>query len=173
MEVAEEVVNKFVSDSVHSEVPLEVITSHLQKLYTDFRDCISDEVYKRSQELVIKMQAESLQVKGSPLALVAKEPLFCKDTVYHAGLCSRLVSDPAFDTGNYLKFFKDRLLVPGHSFKAVSMSRSKSDRYVIARKDESTFYFAFQSELQLSEWGKNFNCFYEGKWFVMFKGIYV
>ena len=165
MEVAEQFLTKFVTDSVNSGIQLEVVTSHLQKLYTDFRACISDQVYKRSQELAIKMQAESLQVKGSSLALVAKAPLFCKDTVYHAGLCSRLVSDPAFGTGNYLKFFKDRLLVPGHSFKAVSISRSKSDRYVIARKDESTFYFAFQSELQLSEWGKNFNCFYEGKCF--------
>ena len=73
------------------------------------------------------------------------------------------MSDPAFDTGNYLKFFKDRQLVPGHSFKAVSISRSKSDRYVIARKDESTYYFAFQSELQLSEWGKNFNSFFDGE----------
>ena len=169
IEVTQKILNKFVTDSVNSDVQLEATKSHLQKLYTDFGASISEEVYKRSQELAMKLHAESLEVKRlhCPGQLVAKAPLFCKDTVYHAGLCSRLVSDPAFDTGNYLKFFKDREVVPGHSFKAVSISRSKSDRYVIARKDESTFYFAFQSELQLSEWGKNFNCFYDGEAIVL------
>ena len=90
----------------------------------------------------------------------SSEPLFCKDTVYHAGICSLAVTSST--AGDYQKFFKDREKVPGHTFQEISISRSKQDRYLIARQGDSTYYFAFQSEPRLLEWPKQFKSFYEG-----------
>ena len=85
--------------------------------------------------------------------------LFCKDTIYHASVCSLAVS--VHDAGDYQKFFKER--VPGHSFKAVSFSCSKDNSFLFAQKGESTFYFAFKGKLSLSDWAKDFKSFNEGR----------
>ncbi len=112
---------------------------------------LSTDLYKHAQDVAARIYAESAEEVDEPLLKLEQsavstrtEPLFCKDTVYHAGICSLAVS--TCDAGNLLGLFKDREKVPGHSFREVSISRSKQDRYLVARQGESTFYFAFQSE---------------------------
>jgi len=73
--------------------------------------------------------AESCAAEALMPVAKASQPLFSKDTVYHAGICSFAVSTR--DASNYQSFFKKKDLVPGHSFHAVSISRSKQDRYLI------------------------------------------
>ena len=91
-------------------------------------------------------------------------PLFSKDTVYHAGICSLAVNDvKECDPGNYQKFFQKNPLIRGHDFQQVSVSKSKNDRYLIARQGESTVYIAFQSEPCIQQWPKLFRSFSEGK----------
>ena len=77
----------------------------------------------------------------------AKSSLFCKDTVHHASICSRAISE--CDADNYLKFFESN--VSRHSLQAVSISCSEQDRYLVARQGESTYYIAFQSETDWPE----------------------
>ena len=113
-------------------------------------------------QVATKTHAELLPTKGTkPIASreEGSEPLFSKDTVYHAGVCSLAVN--TCDAGNYQSFFKKKEMVPGHSFQAVSISRSKQDRYLIARQGDSTLYFAFQSEPKLLNW-KQYKSFSEG-----------
>ncbi len=100
------------------------------------------------------------QIKMAP---VTKSHLFSKPLVYHASICSLAVNKT--DAGEYQKFFKDRRFIPGHSFKEVSISRSKQDRYLIETQDDSTYYIAFQSEPNITEWPKKFASFEHG-WFV-------
>ena len=96
------------------------------------------------------------------VSTVVMEPLFCKDTVYHAIISSQAIS--TCTAGDYQKFFKNKELVPGHAFNAVSFSRSRNEEsFLIAQKDESMFYFAFKGRLCLSDWAKDYKSFSEGK----------
>ena len=108
-----------------------------------------------------KLVPHTTPVNASASA-VLMEPLFCKDTVYHASICSQAIS--TCTAGDYQKFFKNKELVPGHAFKAVSFSRSRNEEsFLIAQKDESMFYFAFKGRLSLSDWAKDYKSFNEGK----------
>ena len=92
------------------------------------------------------------------------EPLFSKDTVYHASICCQALA--SCNAGDYQKFFKDREKVPGHSFEAVSISRpspgQQHERYLIAKQGESKYYIAFESQPDLSPWQKKYRSFIEG-----------
>ncbi len=166
-DIAEEAFERFIASSLQSGAKAPQLLAQLKKLHSDDL-LLSADLYKLAQEVVSRVCAgsaeEELEV-GMPrkeLTPVSArtEPLFCKDTVYHAGICSLAVS--TCDAGNLLGIFKDKEKVPGHSFREVSISRSKQDRYLVARQGESTFYFAFQSEPGVSEWAKQFKSFYEG-----------
>ena len=83
------------------------------------------------------------------------EPLFSKDTIYHASICCQALT--CCTAGDYQKFFKDTQKVPGHSFQAVSISRPTPDskqheRYLIAKQGELKYYIAFESQPVLSQW---------------------
>ena len=106
-------------------------------------------------------QTTPATASASGKTTVVVEPLFCKDTVYHASICSQAVS--THTAGDYQKFFKSKDLVPSHGFKAVSFSRSKNESFLIAQKDESVFYFAFKGRLSLADWAKDYKGFNEGK----------
>ena len=170
--VATEALGQFAVDSVNFGRKLEYVHEQLLRLQKEeFPSCISDAICEKSYELAVQRHKEvvntSFAVSEQPQQ-PASEPLFCKDTIYHASICSRIVSDTTYDAGNYQKAFKNQDVVPGHSFTSVSMSRkkhdprSKQDRYLVAQKGESTYYFAFQSEPNLSEWGRLFHSFDEG-----------
>ena len=162
--VVQTVIDKLVTTSLQSGQSLESVQTQLQKLHKeDF--LITENIFKKAQELAIETHAqlspaESCAAEALMPVAKASQPLFSKDTVYHAGICSFAVS--TCDAGNYQSFFKKKDLVPGHSFHAVSISRSKQDRYLIARQGDSTYYFAFQSEPHLLEWSKKFTSFNEG-----------
>ena len=156
-------VREYITESQQSGSTKEHIEGHLQELHRrDF--LLSESLYEWARQLVSEVFEEGAVDESScePLSpSESREPLFCKDAVYHASICSRAINE--CDAGNYLKFFKTKEKVPGHSFKGVSISRSKQDRYLIAQQGESTFYFAFQSEPALSKWPKLFKSFSEGK----------
>ena len=163
-EVSQEAIQKFLKSSLQSGESKENLLDQLQKLYEE--GLITKEMHKQAQELAIKMHADSLPAPSAKQPVSAPkekgEPLFCKDTVHHASLCCRLVSDPKVDAGNYQSFFKEKEVVPGHSFQKVSLSRAKQDRYLIAQQRDSILYFAFQSEPSLQEWKEQFKSFSEG-----------
>ena len=147
---------------------METIKEQLQALYSkDFQ--ISKEMYLKVQQLAseeyaktkLTLKATSMNTSASGKTAVAVEPLFCKDTIYHASICSQAIS--TCTAGDYQKFFKNKELVPGHAFKAVSFSRSRNESFLIAQKDESMFYFAFKGRLSLSDWAKDYKSFNEGK----------
>ena len=148
-----------------SQSTLRHVREQLRELHEN--KCLITEVaiYEWALQLASEIFAQPPHV-DSPIAQgqessEVKSPLFCKDTVYHASICSLAVN--THDAGNYLKFFKNKEMVPGHSFEEFSISRSKQDRYLIARQGESTYYFAFQSEQELSRWPKLFESFKKGR----------
>ena len=152
-------VREYVTESQQSGSTKEHVEGHLQRR-SDF--LLSEPICKWALKLVAEIFEKTAVDKLSCEPLSPSEPsgpLFCKDTVYHASICSRAINE--CDAGDYLKFFKTK--VPGHSFQAISISRSKQDRYLIAQQGESTYYFAFQSEPDLSKWPKLFKSFSEGK----------
>ena len=159
-------IKNFISRSIECGSSLDDIKQQLKKVYLE-KLLISKEVFTKAlqfadDEYVKSKPSQILQAHESDSAAKDNqvELLFCKDTVYHASLCCHAVS--TYDAGNYQKFFKNKELVPGHSFKAVSFSRSKEENFLIAQKGESTFYFAFQGKLSLSDWAKEYTSFNEG-----------
>ena len=168
-EILADAFEEFAASSLQLGMGIAQVLSQLEKLHRDDL-LLSADPYQQAKEVAARIYAESAKEEDHSIPVLKTEesvllertePLFCKDSVYHAGVCSLAVSN--YDAGNYLGLFKDRRKVPGHSFREVSISRSKQDRYLIARQGDSTFYFAFQSEPRLSEWSKQFKSFYEGR----------
>lgn len=161
-------IKNFISRSVECDSSLDEIKEQLRKVHVE-KLLISKEVFTKGlqfadDEYIKSKPSHVLHAQEEQLGSATKdnqvEPLFCKDSVYHASLCCCAVS--TYDAGNYQKFFKNKELVPGHSFNAVSFSRSKEENFLIAQKGESTFYFAFQGKLSLSDWAKEYS-FNEGR----------
>ena len=161
-------VANFISRSIASGQSLETIMEQLQALHSqEFQ--ISKEIFEKAQQLAAEKYAKTKdRPKTTPTdasalgnTSVVVEPLFCKDTIYHASLCSQAVS--TCTAGDYQKFFKTKELVPSHAFKAVSFSRSRNESFLIAQSDESVFYFAFKGRLSLSDWDKDYKSFNEGE----------
>ena len=157
------VVREYITESQQSGSTKEHIEGHLQELHRrDF--LLSEPIYEWARQLLAEVFKEPTVGESScePLSpSESREPLFCKDTVYHASVCCHAINE--CNAGNYQKFFKPKEKFPGHSFEEVSISRSEQDRYLIALQGESTFYFAFQSEPDLSKWPKLFKSFSEGR----------
>ncbi len=126
-----------------------------------------------AKQLAAEKFTEIVAIPTSPIkvAPIPKLPLFSKPIVYHASICSLAVNKT--DAGEYQKFFKDKRCVPGHSFKEISISRSKQERYLIATQDDSTYYIAFQSEPNVTEWPKRFVSFENGKFMVLCFIVYM
>lgn len=168
IKVVQGVVDKFITDSFQSGQGLESVQRQLQILHKE-ELLITEDMFKKAEELAIETHTQlssgdsSAAVMPGP-SVKTSEPLFSKDTVYHAGICSLVVT--TCDAGNYQSFFKKKHLVPGHSFRAVSISRSKQDCYLVAEQDYSTYYFAFQSQPNLLEW-QQFSSFNEGNIYLL------
>lgn len=166
-----EAISHFISECVKLKQPLESVEEQLLRLHSE-ELIISEKLLETAQ----KMAADEYNVSnpspdpGPSMATKSLvnttdeevDPLFCKDTIYHACMCSHAVS--IYSAGDYQTFFKNKNKDPlGHSFKAVSFSRSKDNSFLIAQKGESTFYFAFKGRLSLSDWAKDYKSFNEGK----------
>lgn len=171
LQVAKAALEEFVLQSRKSNSPLDHVNKHLQMLHEE--ECLITDpalyqwALQQAAEEYIKFE-ESVTVSSpaevsSPTLEVPemqKPPMFSKSVLWHASICCRAVS--TCDAGNYQSFFKNKELVCGHTFKEVSLSRSKQDRLLIATQEDSTFYFAFQSEPIIAEWPKRFKSFREG-----------
>ena len=162
---------EFITTSRNSGHSLEQVKECLKELHTK-EYLISETIYVSAQHVADDLYAATTSMANSPSELSipkmpvnTKEPLFCKDTIYHSSICSLAVN--VADAGTYQQFFKSDPMVPGHSFREISLSRGKENRYLVARQGESTFYFAFQSEPNLKLWPKHFNSFSEGTILVM------
>ena len=156
----------FMTRSIGSGVSLDDVNEQLKKCYSE-EMLISKEVFTQAQQLAAEEFAKRRSASSSGVLITPSEskatvvePLFCKDTIYHAGVCCQAVS--MYTAGDYQKFFKNKDVVPDHGFKAVSFSRSKEETFLIAQNRESTYYFAFKGRLNLSDWTKGFKCFSEG-----------
>ena len=162
--VIQQAIRDYGSTCLNLGASIDHVTDQLQRLYRDELR-ISEGLYRQALQDAIDLHAE-LHPALTEAAVASKpttsepQPLFNKDTVYHAGICSLAVCTR--DAGNYQQFFKDREMVPGHSLTGVSLSRSEQDRYLIARQDDSTVYLGFQSEPLLLEWSKQFKSFGKG-----------
>ena len=155
-------IEECVTQSLQVGVSEKEMQEELQKLHADF--LIPKTIYKWAQQIVTEVYAESLVFDENSDAQLQKEAhdvLFCKDTVYHAGICNLALN--TCDAGNYQKLFKDKQKVPGHSFQALSISRSKQNRYLIATQGNSTHYFAFESLPHFSQWPQQYKSFGHGK----------
>ena len=161
---------EFITRSIESGFSLDDTNEHLTKCYAEellfskellekAKQIATDEYAKRSLDTSSAHLINRSELEASKS--VAVEPLFCKDTIYHAGVCSQAVCD--YSAGDYQKFFKNKQFVPGHAFKAVSFSRSKKETFLIAQQGESTYYFAFKGRPCLSDWTKGYKSFSEGK----------
>ncbi len=139
------------------------LDEHLLALHEKDNLITDVSVYHWVKQLAAEKFTEIVAIPKSPIKIapVPKLSLFSKPVVYHASICSLAVNKT--DAGEYQKFFKDKRFVPGHSFNEVSISRSKQDRYLIATQDDSTYYIAFQSEPNITEWPKRFASFENGR----------
>ena len=139
------------------------LDEHLLALHEQDSLITDVSLYHWAKQLATKKFTEIATLPMNPIKIssVTKVPLFSKPVVYHASICSLAVNKT--DAGEYQKFFKDKRFFPGHSFKEVSISRSKQERYLIATQDDSTYYIAFQSEPNITEWPKRFTSFENGK----------
>ena len=152
--VVQDVIDDFIRTSLQSGQSLESVQKQLRALHKE-EFLIAEDMYRKAEKLAIEIHTQ-LTSEESSVAIIsvpttkASEPLFNKDTVYHAGICSLVVT--TCNAGNYQSFFKKGDLVPGHTLQAVSISRSKQDRYLVAKQDDSVYYFAFQSQPKLLEW---------------------
>ena len=167
-------VEDYITKSLQSNASIELITEQLQQLCSG--GLISENLYKQAlvhhkSHSVLPPTPNTAEASSDSATVksVAVEPLFNKDTVYHAGICCLAVCTT--DARNYQQFFKDKTMVPGHSFTEVSLSGSESeqDRFLIAQQGKSTIYLSFQCEPLLLEWSKRFkNSFSEGMCLIIF-----
>ena len=168
-------VEDYITKSLQSNASIELITEQLQQLCSGGH--ISENLCEQALLDVSKIHTvlpptpntAEASSDSATVESVAVEPLFNKDTVYHAGICCLAVCTT--DARNYQQFFKDKTMIPGHSFTEVSLSGSESelDRFLIAQQGKSTIYLSFQCEPLLLEWSKRFkNSFSEGMCLIIF-----
>ena len=172
--VIQEAIRKHASTCLSLGASIDHVKDQLQRLCRNELH-ISEGLYRQALQDAIDLHAElhpALTETAVPSKPTTSEPqpLFNKDTVYHAGICSLAVCTRG--AGNYQQFFKDEELVPGHSLTGVSLSRSKQDRYLIARQGDSTVYLGFQSEPLLLEWSKQFKSFGKGVLQILLIGLF-
>ena len=163
-------IKHYLTNSQLSGASLAEVQENLQQLHQK-KFLITESVLHWATETAVAVFSEakeSSQHNGADISspLEVSEPLFCKDTVYHASLCCQAVS--SCTAGDYQQFFKNNELVPGQSFDAISISRPRHDsslreQYLIAKQGDSTYYIAFQSEADLREWPKKCASFIQGQ----------
>ena len=162
-------ITEFLTKSQHLRIPPEDIRKKLHELHHNmFR--ITKPVYEWALKKVEDFTEEDFSLLQSTDQSSTDdcpiEPLFSKDTVYHASICCQALA--SCTAGDYQRFFKDKekVHVPGHSFEAVSISHPSPDqqheRYLIAKQGESKYYIAFESQPDLSLWQKEYKSFVEG-----------
>ena len=163
-------ITEFLIKSQHLRIPPEDIRKKLhelhQKMYLITKP-VCEWALKKVEDLTEENISLLQSTDQSSTDDCPIEPLFSKDTIYHASICCQALA--SCTAGDYQRFFKDREKVPGHSFEAVSISRPSPgqphERYLIAKQGESKYYIAFESQPDLSLWQKKYRSFIEGDQF--------
>lgn len=157
-------IQRFIDNSLDSRVPLDQVKSEMKDLCDkEFAvpHALCSWAMGQVEEMGQKM-ASQLEV-SQPLALLKEidqePPLFCKDTIYHAGLCCLAVT--TCNSENVANFFSHKN--PQHNFKEVSFCQGNSSfkTYLITMK-ENTIYVAFQGEPALTKWIEESDSFEDG-----------
>ena len=164
-------ITEFLTKSQHLRIPPEDIREKLhelhQKVYLITKP-VCEWALKKVEDLTEENFSLLQSTDQSSTDDCPIEPMFSKDTVYHASICCQALA--SCTAGDYQRFFKDREKVPGHSFEAVSISRpspgQQHERYLIAKQGESKYYIAFESQPDLSLWQKKYKSFNEGDQFI-------
>ena len=170
---------KFVGKSITQLHQIAVSQEEIKLMLHDLwqvKYLISESVYHWALQQLLEVSQEEKDVASDSNAhdllspTESCEPIFSKDTIYHASICCHALT--RCNAGDYQKFFKNKETVPGHSFQAVSISRPTPDsnqheRYLIARQGESKYYIAFESQPQLSQWREKYQSFVEGLSFII------
>ena len=161
-EVVRDYVEKYIKAGSTS---IDHLHKHLEQLY-EIEELISDqglldEAKQVSYEAFSLKKSTLLNIgRSSSTMLFREEKLatpFSKRLFYHASLCSLAVNRCTVD--NCQEFFKDQKF---YSLKEVSLSHSSHKRYLVASGDDSTYYIAFQSEPDVTEWPRMYTSFNEG-----------
>lgn len=125
------------------DMKVEMIRQHLIELDQDA--LIPQDVIDWCYDELDKIHdGEAVTKPSPPLASKSvdeQEPLFCKETVYHASLCALVVMKGIDILGSV-----------GHNFKKVSLSKSQHHKLSMAIKDDDVVYIAFQGETNIEKW---------------------
>ena len=138
------------------------LNEHLLLLYEKENLITNPSLYLWAKQLAEEKYIEIAGATQSPtrVSSAPKPPLFSKSVLYHASICTLAINST--NAGEYQKFFKTKQFVPGHSLKEVAITRSKQDRYLLAKQDDSTYYIAFQSVPDIMEWPDKYKSFVNG-----------
>ena len=163
-------IQHYIENALKAGVNAETLQKHIGSLcYVDFLvptvldQWARDQINEIDTQLSMPTSTESvITSEHTSNQTQVTDPLFSKDTLYHASLCCQVVSTST--AGN----FRERMQqMSGHMLEEASMSISETkenvDRYLIANcKQENTVYVAFQSEPTLSMWMQKYGSFDAG-----------
>ena len=135
------------------------IESHIRKSLEDGVNC--EDIRKQLNELIMnalipseiidwcfeKLEEPSDGLKPSEVVdgtVCDSPPLFSKDTVYHASICSSIVSTVAPHVFLSVQELEEKLKEYGHSFDEISLSvTNKKNAKILIAQQGSIFYIAF------------------------------
>ena len=140
---------------------------HFQALFRGEPDIFPAEFLKwifeelEDLQLSSKLRRTISLGSGSPRpAQSHKSPkLFCKDTLYHSGLCCRAVTTC---TSTNLSQF---LSTNGHTLVECSLTSKETglDQFLISTQGNNTLYVAFRSVVDIQHWLLTYKSFATGK----------
>ena len=149
------VVDYICSFSTASSPDFKHLRYHFESLHREERligdPALFELALKKVNEKASEQPNDSSQTKS----------LFCEDTIYHASLCCLAVNNCS--NNSCQQFFSDRNKTRGHSFSEVSLSVGDTERCLIAKQGESTYYIAFQGRTDIHEWPDLYTSFKEGE----------
>ncbi len=168
-ELIKSALKQYIESLVQSDMPNETLKEHILMLCQEEAGLIPADLHKWIFEQIDSLQLSSklqrtLTLKSSPnIPAQRRKPvkLFCKDTIYHAGLCCHAVTTCSSNT--IFKF----LSIHTHSFMESSLSLEDTgmDQYLIAKQGD-TLYVAFQSLMSINLWIQKYKSFAAGKNFM-------
>ena len=142
-------IDTFIKRSLEGNIKEEEVQENLIQLYkellipSDLYEWCIERVKKISNQiqsvfLDLNDSDETNQVENLP-------PLFSKENVYHASLCSYVVSTYSGTDQ------EDILSTEGHKFESMSISLLSDHRIFVAEKDKIVF-IAFKGECHIDKW---------------------
>ena len=163
-DIAKEVITRYIRRSMATRSVS--VEEQLKKLcFEDFviPSNLHQWCFREMKKIRDEMNIDSTSVSESPpTSISVVPPLFCKETVYHALLLTKLVQ--TCNAKNYESF----LVHESHGFDEISLSIESPDRsncierYAIAKRG-MVLYAAFLGERNISDWQDKYNTINEGQ----------